>query len=715
MIVYPGDSEPRMASKNCSTAGMPAATTARFISEEGVKVHQGLGGWSEFDDQRAQFDSPKPYINLEGILKDHVQSVLGINPAECSWDAIFDKVTETEKEWKEGNGARAIFAKVWLKVGENREMIDPWINLIPDSYGLAVVKSGIAVVLNLAAKSAETRQRILTTFQEIQTVIVDVKGKRQSFHTDPNVSKSAKDLYFAVVDAIESLLCSLPSRHFLGRERISKGTGGFRITSNSKIRRHEEPPEQALQRVKESVRLFQVAVARCRDAHIETIERYSRDTYREVGVMRWDQKQTEINTRGISADVQVVKNGIESVSIDIREVKAGVEDGGKRHLEIIQLIQREEERLTHFIETQSQMMGNSQDARNQMLQFLLEDWRKERSLNLQLQQRLFVAETEGCSRRDRSSPAVISFARLLEVLVQSPSSQSCQSFPNENQSLDYGAAFGQPNDDLEIVLGKKAMFGVQVQSQAQSILQDARFLQWMNQEHPDLLLVDANLRAFALDNVSPISLFCATFVLSMAEVRPEEVVTHFFCGLHCTASLKDYWAGPNGLLRSLICQLLMILHRRDLLSMDFLNSRSFVKQLEEHELYSLCILLHQLVRQFPSETTVYCILDAVCCFDKDLYRSFQVLTTVIEYLHTIVQDDSLRARFKVLMTNADQSTRRLRQQVDVKQHITLSSQYLSALQVISDQSVAAGISRPSTPSVVDVGEWKDDDEEEYEW
>ncbi|RAH76602.1 hypothetical protein BO86DRAFT_249007 [Aspergillus japonicus CBS 114.51] len=719
-----------MEAAHYRAGGAAAATTAKFITDKGVKVHHGLGGWSEYNDQRARFESAKPYINLEAVLQDHVKTILGAKPNDCSsWEAVFDRVTEAEKEWQTADekGARAIFSKAWLKLGDKRELIDPWINIIPDSYGLAVVKAGFAVALNLAAKSAQTRQKIITTFHEIQIAIVEMNRRRRSFQTDPEMSQHTKDLYIAIVDAIEILLNSLPAKHFLDRDGAMKEKRHFRITSNSKVRKHDESPEQALQRVKEASNMLSLAAERCRDTHIEAIERYSRDTHQEVHVMRWNQKEAEINTRQINADVQIVKSGIndisggltevqrsarntdgilQNVSINVREVKSGIEAGEKRHLEIIQLIQREEERLNHFIETQSQMMGNSQDARNQMLQFLLEDWRKERSLNLQLQQRLYVAEIEGSPRREeRSSAAVISLSRLLGVLVQSPSSGG--------QPPDYGAAFGQPNDDLEIVLGKKTTFDAQTQSQAQSVLQNVRFVDWMDQEHPDLLLVDANLRSFALHNVSPISVFCATFVLSMAEVRPEDVVIHFFCGLHCTKSSKDRWAGTNGLVRSLVCQLLLILHHRDLLSIDFINSRALLKQLEEHDLHKLCVLLHQLARQFPSDVTVYCIIDAACCFDKDLHMSFQELMTVIDYLHAIVQDDSLRAQFKVLLTSADQSTKRLRQQVDVEQHITLSSQYLS-LHTISDRAVAASISRPSTPSVSDTREWEDDDAAEAE-
>lgn len=89
----------------------------------------------------------------------------------------------------------------------------------------------------------------------------------------------------------------------------------------------------------------------------------------------------------------------------------------------------------------------------------------------------------------------------------------------------------------------------------------------MSHDRPDLPLVDANLCPFALNNISPMS---------------------FFCGLHITtASHKDPWAGPNGLIRSLIFQIICSLYRHNLLNIDFIHSRGYLKDLEEHDLATL--------------------------------------------------------------------------------------------------------------------------------
>ncbi|PWY83401.1 hypothetical protein BO70DRAFT_361519 [Aspergillus heteromorphus CBS 117.55] len=707
------------------------ARTARFVHEEAARVHQGLGGWSQFSDQRARFENPKPYTTLESILRAYVPSTLNIDTTNYTWDALFDRLSAAETEWQAtGQSATQLFAKAWLKVGENREVIDPWISLIPDSYGLAVVKSGVAIILKLAAKSAEKRQRIFKTFESIRTTIMEASYKKRTFQTDPEVSQAAKELYFAVVDAVEGLLCSLPvKRHGMrevdgnATEQKQKDTKGF-LAKLRVVRRpgtdQTEDPEKIMQQVQNSARKFQLTVDRCRDEKIETIDKVSRDTRVQVSVLRQGQKQTEINTREIITDVHQVRDGMEGVIsgvgavqgtvtrtesvvqgvyIGVEEVKAELHEQGRRDCEIMQLIQREEEKRRQFAETQLALMDDSLEAKNQMLEFLMEDRKKKETLIERLQQRLRDAELAN-PPSNRSSAAVVSLSHLFAILAQpiSPSNPN----PNPNPNPNYESALQHPNNDLEIVLSKRGSFDVRAQGQAQSVLQNGRFMEWMNREHPDLLVVDANLRACALDSITAISLFSATFILSMARVQPQEVVTHFFCGLHTGSARKDPWTGPNGLVRSVIVQLLMALHQRDTLSINFIDSRSYLKRIEDQDLFTLCDMLHRLVCQFPPDTTVYCIIDGVSSFDKDLHGSFRQMAIVVDWLQYIVEDDALRSRFKVLMTIPEQSTRRFRQGVDTDQRIILSSSLLSP-QIISSRSVEAGISRPSTPEVSHAG------------
>lgn len=88
-------------------------------------------------------------------LRDYVPASLrvdvGPNTPKIEWDGLFDQINNVEEEAHgTEHGPRAIFCSLALKIGENKEVIDPWISLIPNEYGLAVVKCAVAVMLNVS-------------------------------------------------------------------------------------------------------------------------------------------------------------------------------------------------------------------------------------------------------------------------------------------------------------------------------------------------------------------------------------------------------------------------------------------------------------------------------------------------------------------------------------------------------------------------------------
>jgi hypothetical protein len=257
--------------------------------------------------------------------------------------------------------------------------------------------------------------------------------------------------------------------------------------------------------------------------------------------------------------------------------------------------------------------------------------------------------------------------------------------------------FQHPNVDLERALMHKGRVKVAAQGQVQSLLRHKRFLQWMDRHDPDLILVEASMRSAGPGNLSAISVFCATFVTSMIKVHPDEVVAHFFCGLHIAP--RDPWHGPNGLVRSIIVQLLMKLVKMNILNLNFINNRDYLMALEKHDLDCLCDTLYSLVSQFPPDTTLYCVIDSISSFDKDM--AFKDLEIVMEWLQRIVDDKSLIPIFKVLMTNPMQSTRRMKELPVLKENssriVNLSSYNLMPME-ISSRAVERHLLRPSTPT-----------------
>lgn len=289
-------------------------------------------------------------------------------------------------------------------------------------------------------------------------------------------------------------------------------------------------------------------------------------------------------------------------------------------------------------------------------------------------------------QQTRKPAAVVSPERLLTILAGSRSS------PTDMGPME--TIIRHPADDLERALFQRNRFKQSTQAQAQSLLRHSRFVKWLSESHPDMIFVEGNIASAALDKLSVVSVFCATLVASMIKVKPHEVIVHFFCGLHTTSN--DIWHGPNGLIRSIIVQLLVKLASLDILSLDFINDREYLRDLEAHDLPSLCETLHELIYQFPPDMTVYCVVDGISSFDKN--KMFDNLATVISTLKGIVRDRYLPAIFKVLITTPKSCSMRIKRLLDPSDLVMLASSNIFPTE-ISNKLVEARLLRHSTSEV----------------
>lgn len=75
------------------------------------------------------------------------------NPSEDEmqkWNRQLDKLAETDlKAANLKKGASRVFSRMLITVGEKKETIDRWVNLIPNDYGLCIVKSGLLVLMKV--------------------------------------------------------------------------------------------------------------------------------------------------------------------------------------------------------------------------------------------------------------------------------------------------------------------------------------------------------------------------------------------------------------------------------------------------------------------------------------------------------------------------------------------------------------------------------------
>jgi hypothetical protein len=205
------------------------------------------------------------------------------------------------------------------------------------------------------------------------------------------------------------------------------------------------------------------------------------------------------------------------------------------------------------------------------------------------------------------------------------------------------------------------------------------------------------------------SFLCASLIVSLGRVQESGVSLHFFCGMH--TSRDDSLTGPNGMIRSLVSQILMELIRRRILDLEFVSTRSFRDAIERHDLKTLCLTFCLLVAQLPLETPVYCIVDGITWYEDSEYQT--QLEYVADQLRWLVAAEKLGPRFKVLITSSYES-RCISQRIPSKQRVFLRSEFgdgdvmSERLMVYETQQLR--VQKPSSSRVRRPGDSSDDED-----
>lgn len=57
------------------------------------------------------------------------------------------KIAEMKNEHEQKK--EGFWRRLWLRVGSSREIVEPWLALVPNEYGLVILKTGLAVVFKV--------------------------------------------------------------------------------------------------------------------------------------------------------------------------------------------------------------------------------------------------------------------------------------------------------------------------------------------------------------------------------------------------------------------------------------------------------------------------------------------------------------------------------------------------------------------------------------
>lgn len=208
--------------------------------------------------------------------------------------------------------------------------------------------------------------------------------------------------------------------------------------------------------------------------------------------------------------------------------------------------------------------------------------------------------------------------------------------------------------------------------QGRYLLAAPGFQRLLSSPAPGLLLVDGHCKEDCEGKVSPISVFCASLAAVMAQ-HPACMALHFFAGQHCFDDPGDQARGPRGLVRSLICQVLLYPNQPQPY-LDWLTD-TLINDVAEGDIGALCYLFTQLLQRVVGVSVVFCIVDSISEFERAQEGWCDDLSIVFDHLSSLCQSLRPGVSFKLLFTSAEKSTQ-LVWQTDRSEQVSLRAKNL---------------------------------------
>ena len=207
-----------------------------------------------------------------------------------------------------------------------------------------------------------------------------------------------------------------------------------------------------------------------------------------------------------------------------------------------------------------------------------------------------------------------------------------------------GVGDHSPTKDLKQSLRAGQSMELTATLAAQGTIENIKFKEWLSTDMSTALLVEGSYPSADFGRSTPVSLM-SSFVIDSLQDKDPAIPLHFFCGSHSSSS--DPFRGPQGLMRSLICQLVDWCT----FELDFVSTRRYREQLECFNVRILCDCFRKLVERVSMNATLFCIIDSISFFERKEWA--ESCRFVVNELQDLADDETAvpRATFKLLITS----------------------------------------------------------------
>ncbi|KAL1861691.1 hypothetical protein Daus18300_008659 [Diaporthe australafricana] len=607
-----------------------------FLISEGAEIDSAFGVPSQLNAQRTAFNPKEPIYQLDGALKHYktleCDSVNGFNAEDCSWDDVFRLLSEAKSQYQaKEKGFRGAFVSIARKAGDHADTITPAFQAIPDQYGLVVLRASLCWVFVLLKTAAKKRVKILNAFEDIPRIITIAELKRTHFPHDTHIycqSIKAMAKIFPIFskvpsgDDVDTMIEKVEKAVLHMKERSDILREAILVDMHDQNQKHHEKVEAALNMTR--------ATAVSTSAGLHTVSRQI--------------SQIEDTVQPMPQKMDVLQSSMAEIRDDIATSERSIMDG-----------------------VSAMANRGALDAQNWMLGMLAE-------FRQSFENKLNAVE-------QKQDMILLGAAQLLDLEARRSRTPALQIQPGQQPLLEPRellAILAVPLEtvtrDLDYVVRQGFHLSPAEQSQAQWLMKMDRFWMWFSSRDSDLLFADGALMDPSQHQfrISSLSVVCATIVASIAQTNSDAIALHYFCAQH--VSLNDALSGPQGLMRCLTARLLVELQGKygGLPNLNFLDAIS-IQKLQHHDVGQLCDLFCRLLLQLHSSTTVYCIIDGICWFERleMLEDLFQVMQSVCD----MVDDPGKRVTLKFLLTSPFRS-RHIAQGVPTQRRVRLQAESL---------------------------------------
>ncbi|KUJ13892.1 uncharacterized protein LY89DRAFT_149357 [Mollisia scopiformis] len=604
----------------------------------GEQIHKALGAESHYDKQRMAFTVKKPYHDLKDVLdacKQAGQS-FEFEVLDCTWGDVIGQMQKAQDVYKakgDENHVRALF-RHGHTMSNN---VIPWLDMIPDQYGLSILHAGLTMIFHAVQQREANREKIFQAFKSIPEIIEKAQTTRQYYPKEESLHENATALYKMLLEEMPQLIKILLRKH----------NAFFLKRWANQIPGHEQAfIERSVGKVNKGYVDLKNCLDNIQHKKIAHTDQNMTENLRETKAIRQTAVSTHVRVADVSKDLTMVGANLEAhreeSKLHLDEVENKVEESGmevKNH--ITRTLNEVGEELQMAIEKKIDDRMDDVKRQYQISQHMAVET-VDMNFATTIQTGIWYIVMERVYYQGYSQPQI--------NRSPSPTYQKISTFDIlEILKVPYDTA----NTDLRFVLRQSKSFKTDALGHGRWLMTTTRFKNWLGGGRSDILLVDGHGDSAKSGKTSPMSVFCSTFIASVIKLHTT-IVLHFFCGQHVT--FVDPLRGAHGLLRSLICQLLLYPNTQEP-NLDSLSQQKLYNDLRAHELNALRHLFQQLVQQLPRGTLVFCIIDGISEYETKMNNSTENLQLVVDTLQSIVRDHGLGGpTFKVLMTSANRST-----------------------------------------------------------